>query len=173
MVKKKDEPQISARERFEQMVDGRKLKMAEKTVCLDTGVVIHKAAIAQILPWLERTDDESRMDFALHVAFNDVLETQGGKELQREISYKRGNALWDQSVKNIVDSCVEITIDGQLVFNNAVIMEKLEPEERQAMRFAVSQEAGLKMMIEHRVTFDGEQQSAAARRLAEMALAPA
>lgn len=148
MIKKSVKPTLTAREKFEAMVNGRQAKMAERTIVMETGTVLYKAAIAQILPWIERADPYSRMDFAMFVTFNDRLETAGGRELQKELAYKRGNPLWDKSVSDIIDCCVELTLEGQIIFNSALVMDKLEPEEREAIRYAVGQQAGLKSMLD-------------------------
>lgn len=128
-----------ASEAWDEMVSARVEAQQSDTITLGYNRAIHKGNIFKALPILHSAgDDEARMDACLHISYNDPLETEGGKAVIAQLGYKRNASPHDIAIKEMVDACMEITLDGQLVFNDAIIMEKLSPEERHMMVYHMS-----------------------------------
>lgn len=46
------------------------------------------------------------------------------------LGYKTGNEIWDEGVHAVIDECIEVTTDNEVVFNEARVLALLDPIER-------------------------------------------
>jgi hypothetical protein len=123
-------PKKSAKDIFAARVNSVEAQHAQTSVTVN-GEIVQKKVIFESLYLLQRADATVTMEVCEHIALNSSIKTPEGRELLRELGYYKGTP-YGNEVKKIVESSLIVKGPG-LVFDPAVILEKLTPVERQMM----------------------------------------